>query len=375
MHNRVVMKGRDRNKPCWCGSGQKYKKCHLNREDQERENPWNAVQAHRKAFQKKACWARDVGLGQCHGTIIRAHTVSKGPNLSRIANNGHVLHYSATASDFKKTGGKLGFKSIGIKDASVFSGFCAHHDRTLFSCIENEPYSGRADQNLTVAYRTLSRELFGKDATSELRTILRNADKGQDLQAQIMLQTAIQCLDQVNEAARRELRATYQAITNALVHENFGVLRSLVIEFNGRLPFMFAGAWSPFYDLHGEPLQSGYADELLQQIFFSSFVGSPRDFICVSWLDTPDAPGKVIADQIDVLSGDQKANLCLQFVVKHVENIFFNPIWFHGLNQEQRGLLESLAFSGCDNLGAPPTVVLRPDIEFALPQATNSRWV
>lgn len=369
------MKGRDRNGPCWCRSGLKYKKCHLNREEQEPGNPWDAVAANHKAFQKKTCWALNVGFGPCEGAIIRAHTVSKGPNLSKIAKNGHVLHYGASVADLNKNGGKLLVKSIGIKDASVFNGFCADHDRRIFSCIENEPYSGRADQNLAAAYRTLSRELFGKDASSELKTILRDADKGRDLQTQIMFQAIIQRLDQGNEAARRELRATHEAITNAVVHQQFGVLRSLVIEFDGRLPFMFAGAWSPFSDLHGAKLQNGYVDELLQQIFFTSFVGDPGDFICVSWRDAPEAPGSVIADQIDVLSGDWKASVCLQFVVKHVENIFFNPTWFEGLNQGQRALLDSLAFSGVDNLGAPPAVALKPDIQFVLPQATRSTWI
>ncbi|MFK0392220.1 SEC-C metal-binding domain-containing protein, partial [Campylobacter jejuni] len=28
------MKGKDRNKLCWCGSGKKFKKCHIDRENQ-----------------------------------------------------------------------------------------------------------------------------------------------------------------------------------------------------------------------------------------------------------------------------------------------------------------------------------------------------
>lgn len=373
MHSRVAMKGCDRNKQCWCGSGQKYKKCHLNRDNQERSNPWDAIIASRKAFQKKTCWALGVGLGPCEGKIIRAHTVSKGANLSKIAKDGHVMCYRM--ADRKKAGRKLLPKSTGIREASVFYGFCSYHDRELFSCIENEPYTGRADQNLTIAYRTLSRELFGKDATSELNTILRNADKGQDLQSQIIHQAIIRKMDQSNEAARREQRATHQAIIDALVCKKFRRLRSLVIEFDGRLPFMFAGAWSPFYDLHGIQLQKGYIDEQLQQIFFSSFVGDPNDFICISWLDTPNAPGKAIADQIDMLPEDNQANICLQFVVKHVENIFFNPAWFEGLDQKQRSLLDNLTFSGVDNLGMPPVIDLMPDIEFMLPHATRSTWV
>lgn len=369
------MKGRDRNGACWCGSGLKYKKFHLNREEQQRGSPWEALAANRKAFQQKKCWAENVGLGLCKGSIIRAHTISKGPNLSKIAKNGHVLHYGADAADFKKTSRNLLVKSIGIKDASVFNGFCADHDRILFSSIENERYSGRPDQNLAVAYRTLSRELFGKDATAEMKSILRGADKGWDLQAQIRLQAVIQQMDKGNEASRRELRATHNALTNALVQQQFGVLRSLVIEFDGRLPFMVAGAWSPLSDLNGATLQNAYVDELLEQIFFASFSGDVVDFICVSWRDTHDAPGQFIASQIAELPEDQKANLCLQFMVKHVENIFFDPTWFYGLNQMQRTLLDKLAFSGIDITGAPPSETLRPDIEFVLPQAIRSTWV
>lgn len=375
MHNRAAMKGRDRNAPCWCGSGLKYKKCHYDREEQEKENPWDAVAANRKAFQQKKCWAANVGLGLCQGSIIRAHTVSKGSNLRKIAKDGHVLQYSANIEDLKKNGGKLSVKPIGINEASIFNGFCAYHDQTLFSCIENEQYSGRPDQNLAVAYRTLSRELFGKDAMAEMKTILRGADKGQDLPTQINLQALIAELELGNGAARKELRATHNALTDALVHQRPAALRSLVIAFNGRLPFMFAGAWSPFTDLYGAPLQTGYVDEILEQVVFTSFAGDPGDFICVSWRDTLDAPGKVIADQIDVLSGDQKAKFCLQLVVKHIENIFFDPAWFEGLNQGQRDLLDSLAFDGVDGLGAPPIVALDPDIKFVLPQSICSTWV
>ena len=375
MRNRTAIKGRGRNQPCWCGSGLKYKKCHYNREQQERGNPWDAVAENRKAFQQKKCWAENVGLGLCQGSIIRAHTVSKGSNLKKIAKNGHVLQYDASIASLKKNGGKLSVGSIGINKASVFNGFCAYHDQTLFSCIENEPYSGRPDQNLAAAYRTLSRELFGKDAMAEMKTILRGADKGHDLLTQISLQTLIGELDVGNAAARRELRATHEALTDALVHQRPATLRSFVIEFDGRLPFMFAGAWSPFTDLHDAQLQTGYVDELLEQVVFASFAGDPGDFICVSWRDTSDAPGKDIAAQIDELSEDQKAKFCLQFVVKHIENIFFDPAWFKGLNQGQRDLIDSLAFDGVDGLGAPPNVALKPDIEFDLPQAMCSTWV
>lgn len=366
------MKGRDRNARCWCGSGKKFKKCHLDREDQTKENPWAVVDKNRQELSKKKCYAFGVGLGGCNGGIIKAHTVSRGPNLAKIAKDGHVMHYVASFSEMKKNGGKLSVKSIGIRDASVFHGFCRKHDRDLFSCIENEAFTGRPDQCLTVAYRTMSRELYGKEATAHLRETLRGADKGRTLLEQITLQEMLDAIGTGNTAARRELKAAHEALTSALADVQFDPLRSVVFEFSAPLPFMFAGAWSPFTDFHGGKLQNGYVDELLEQIFVSSFAGDSSAMICVSWLDSDDAPGSVIAEQLMSLPSAQQASAILQFVTKHIENVFFNPDWFQALNHKQRKQLDQLAIDGLDVMGSPPSMPINFDVDFQLPKAVKS---
>lgn len=366
------MKGRDRNAPCWCGSGKKYKKCHLGRDGQPKENPWSAVDVNRKAFSQKKCCARDVGLGDCDGGVIKAHTVSRGPNLAKIAKNGHVLQYGASIPDMKKNGGKLSVKRIGIKDASVFHGFCSKHDREIFSCIENEAFAGRPDQCLAVAYRTMSRELYGKDAGAHLRETLRGADKGLQPFEQFMFQTMLDDIDTGNEAARRELKATHDALTAALVGARTDTLSSVIFEFAAPLPFMFAGAWSPFTDLHGSEIQKGFADELLEQVFVSSFAGKTSAMICVSWRNIDGAPGKVIADQLEELPDESRASACLQFVMKHVENVFFNPDWFGALDEKQKERLDQLAADGIDPMGSVPSMPVRLDVDFRLPRSMRS---
>lgn len=366
------MKGRDRNALCWCGSGIKFKKCHLDRDDQPKGNLWAAVEANRQAFNTKKCWARDVGLGPCDGGVIKAHTVSRGPNLTKIAKDGHVLHYTTSIPEMNKNGGKLSVKKIGIKDASVFYGFCSKHDRELFSCIENEPFVGRPDQCLAVAYRTMSRELYGKDAGAHLRETLRGADKGLKPFEQLMLQKMLDLINTGNEAARRDLKASHDALTTALVDVHHVTLSSVIFEFAAPLPFMFAGAWSPFTDFYGEEVQKGYADELLEQIFVSSFAGNASAMICVSWRNIDDAPGQAIAEQIKALPDDQQASACLQFVMKHVENIFFNPDWFQGLNDKQQERLNQLAADGVDSMGSVPSMPVRLDVDFRLPTAVRS---
>lgn len=367
-----MMKGRDRNTPCWCGSGIKYKKCHIDRVDQSKDNPWAAVDKNRKVFQHKKCWALDVGLGVCEGSVIKAHTISRGPNLSMIAKDGHVLHYSASVQNLEKSGGKLSVEKIGIKDASVFNGFCSRHDRTLFSCIENEAFTGRPDQCLAVAYRTMSRERHGKESASHLRETLRGADKGKSLSQQLQLQKILDLVDKGNEAAKREHAFTHDLLTKALVDNRPDILRSLVVECDGHLPFMCAGAWSPFTDLFGKELQEGGEDEVLEQIFISSFMGIPGDYICISWRHVDGAPGKIIADQVNNLLGDKKVLACLQIVMKHVENIFFNPDWFGALSGQQRSLMDALAATGVDFMGSVPDAALNLDLDFQLPVVVQS---
>lgn len=365
------MKGRDRNAPCWCGSRKKYKKCHLGRDGQSRENPWAAVDINRQAFSKKKCCAHDVGLGTCDGGVIKAHTVSRGPNLTRIAKNGHVMQYGIILKDFKQNNGKISCKSVGIRDASVFYGFCKKHDKELFSCIENKTFNGHPDQCLAVAYRTMSRELYGKDAGAHMRETLRGADKGMKLFEQIMLQTMLNDISTGNEAAQREMRATHDALTVAMTKGQYDVICSFVLEFSGQLPFMFAGAWSPFFDLYGNELQSERLNGFLEQIIVSSFATEYNAMICISWRNIQGAPGKVIAEQINALPRDQQASGCLQFVTKHVENIFFNPDWIQGLAEKQKEQLDSLAADGVDLMGSVPSRPIRADMDFQVPAASR----
>lgn len=366
------MKGRDRNSLCWCGSGKKYKKCHLDRSGQEKENPWAAVETNRRSFSRKECCAFDVGLGECSGGVIAAHTVSCGPNLSKIADDGHVLHYSASIPDMNRNGRKLSIKKIGIRNASVFYGFCAKHDRELFSCIENETFEGRADQCLAIGYRTLSRELYAKDALSHMRETLRGADKGYDLSEQVVLQSILNEIHYGNELARRELQVTHDVLTEALVRSSPERVKSMIFEFSGGLPFMFSGAWTPFTDLYGKPLQMEHTDRVLDQVLLSSFSGVTGGMICFSWLNKEDAPGEAIAEQIDQLPLDQQASSCLQLVVKHVENVFFNPAWFDGLSIDLREQLNRLAADGLDAMGSIASASILFDLDFRLPSCRRS---
>lgn len=361
------MKGRDRNSECWCGSGKKYKKCHLNRHIQPTDNPWDALSINRKAFSQKKCCAKEVGLGKCEGKIIKAHTISRSRDLSKIAKDGHVLHYGVVPSEIKRHNKSLPVKKIGIRDASVFYGFCEKHDRELFSCIENKPFIGSPQQCLHAAYRIISRELYGKDAGTHLSETLRGADKGTSLLNQIAFQARLNEISTGNEAARRELEVTHKKLTSALVQNSPESMSSLILEFKPSLPFMFAGAWTPFTDLFDRKLQDGYSKDYLEQVIASSYASHDTTTICFSWLKTESMPGKVIAEQIEKLPSHEQASACLQIIAKHVENIFYDPDWFYSLGKEQKQQIDKLAFDGMDVMGSPPSVKIITSMNFDLP--------
>lgn len=370
----VGLKVRGRNEPCWCGSAKKFKHCHLKRSDQEPDNPWDAVEANRKAFSQKKCYAEGKGLGECQGNIIRAHSVSRGANLSRIAKSGHVMQYTADIAAMNKNGGKISAKKVGIKDASTFYGFCAAHDRDLFSSVETEPFTGRPDQCLAIAYRTVSRELYGKDAAAQMPEILRGADKGRPLEQQMHLQRWIEASNWANEAARRDLRATQSALSAAIISGSNDAFDSLVLSFAAPLPFMFAGAWSPFRDLNGHDLQNGLSSRNLEQVMASSFATDVGSVVCLSWRVIDNAPGRRIAEQIAAVLPDRQASACLQVIASQVENIFFQPDWFAGLGTLQRMKLDALISGFTDMLGASRPATIVPDMDFGLPPCSGASW-
>lgn len=152
------------------------------------------------------------------------------------------------------------------------------------------------------------------------------------------------------------------------------VLRSLIIEFEGQLPFMLAGAWTPFTDIFGKELQNADGDDPLEQVFVSTHAGIERSYICFSWVDINDAPGFVIAKQISEISTDKQSMACLYVTAKHIENIFYSPDWFDALSGSQLGYLERLVMDGLDAAGSVPREPMALNLEFPLPCAITNYY-
>lgn len=82
-----------RNDNCWCGSGLKYKRCHLGREQMSATNPWDKAKEIEKAHSIRVCLHPEARAATCRGGIIRAHSVQESV-LRMIATDGHVYGWN-----------------------------------------------------------------------------------------------------------------------------------------------------------------------------------------------------------------------------------------------------------------------------------------
>ena len=220
-----------RNDPCWCGSGRKYKHCHLDRENQTPIPFREHSKEIKRKFAAKTCLAPSAWLDKCSGKIVRAHTVPKSGSLQQIAQDGHVYSFVPSLEYVEKNHGP-GPTLWGINKASTFSGFCSHHDNTTFAPLEKQVFGGTSEQCFLLGYRALAVELYKKHAASQISS-LQNADKGIPLEAQVEFQL-IPIKPLQNRAPKASIPGLkplqVQHTTKCSKNREFDTIRAYVIE-------------------------------------------------------------------------------------------------------------------------------------------------
>lgn len=93
----------------------------------------------------------------CSPNIVKAHSVQKERVLAQLEEliNGNNLIYTLDEiadQDFNING----LNPIGKKKASIFTGFCGYHDKSLFKSIEDKGFSGAPEQLYLFAYRAFA---------------------------------------------------------------------------------------------------------------------------------------------------------------------------------------------------------------------------
>lgn len=327
-----------RNEPCWCGSGRKFKKCHLDR-GAARALPFEAIRNQAAlGWEEKRCLHPLASPDACD-RIIAAHTVQRSTVLKRLVDTSK--HLKTFYREFSPNPRKVGWR-----DASTFPGFCGRHDDQTFSALEKSPFEGTSEQCFLVGYRALCHEIHQKRASIRTSRLIRElGDRGYPEDVQRTLQRNYQLIEagaRKGLAAFEELKRT---MDQSLLSGDFSGWSRLVIRFSGPLSVASTGAVSPNRDLDGEELQMLHdTDPEKQETLLYGVVttAATEAAVVLVWREGQRAPERFV-DSLMRRGSASLPGLLVQFMFAYVENTFFSAQWWESLTSDRRHHLERLA--------------------------------
>lgn len=335
--------------PCWCGSGRKYKKCHLGRAEEPSVPHWEISKHLRKHFSRKYCSVPETLRRNCSGRIVQAHTVSRASSLKRIAREGHVYKVMPTIYTLVQNSGRPEPKLIGINDASTFTGFCAYHDRELFSPIENQPFAGKSEQIFLLAYRAICREWYNKRAATENIPFLQKLDSGLSLPQQAAIQDFVSAYAEGTAAGLRNSEFYKSTFDKMLHSHDYSQMRFCHLVFDKPPAVMGSGGLFPEVDFSGNPLQDlSNVVATPDVVLFSSFSSEGRGHFCFIWHRDYDETPKRLVDSFTSIPDELKPDALLRFMFEFCENLYLEPTWW-----ESRSTAEANAIISRIRQGSP----------------------
>jgi hypothetical protein len=319
-----------RNDPCWCGSGKKYKKCHL---DRHKEVPPAAHQVTNlfNSASQRMCLHPEASPQVCTA-VINAHTVQRARVLGAIIDDtNHVLSFHSRYGKL----GKEGPFRVGWRNASTITGFCSHHDSTTYSALEAVPFTATPQQCFLHMHRSICHELFAKlsalDASSAMvQTLDRGASQEKQQSIQSVLATHVLGLQHGVE----DLRRTKSRLDAALLSRDYSVVRSVAFSFRGALNVAASGAFTPDLDIDGRRLQSlSDLSSSIEGMTASSEVLSDGCSLVLCWLADQTAP-RLFVESLLRLDAARLGAFLPQLLFLHLENTYFSSVWWSSLTRE-----------------------------------------
>jgi len=335
-----------RNERCWCGSGRKYKRCHLNRETAQPIARHEVHQKRKKVMDKRYCMHASNGRTMCSGAIVKAHTVPRGC-LKKIAEQGHVCHLGPADGRGELWGSLPPLQEVGLKNASTFTGFCRQHDNDLFAPIEDRPFHATQQHAFLLAYRALCRELFWKRIHQELVPDMREADRGMPHEAQMQIQRNVTGFQDEVDVGRRELGRHKRIYDAAWQTQDFSKVRFHIAWLDSCPQVMCSGGITPEYDFHGALLHDIMNVGIEQDnLTFTQFPVGNKGAAVFAWMEGGTGVCEGFVNSLQRLDDKELPSAFVRFAFEFLENIWFSRAWWEGLDRKAQRSVRERARSG-----------------------------
>lgn len=348
-----------RNDPCPCGSGKKYKKCCLGKQDNpfysDIRNLPEIYKAARKSARFKECVHPDKE--HCSEKIIGSHSIQNNKILSKISDNG-LLYMPCPKSD-------LSFslqKTYGRKEATVFTGFCGYHDKTTFQPIEDYDFTATKEQIFLHVYRAFALEYHKKQEAVKMSQIMF-ANKPSIINSD---EYAIEGKTGFDMAVS-DYEEEKQLFDAALLEKRYDTLTSIIWEFDGFSNFAATSGEAPMCDFLGKQIQNLLNPHVpARHIYYSVFPESNKTFVIIAWLKEYDALFSSIYEKLSSLTESEKKNYMNNTIPMTAENVVIKPSSWENMPEEQKEEFGMLFFGMADIMaldGKPYDRFIKPSFD------------
>lgn len=326
--------GSKRNKPCFCGSGKKYKNCCLLNNKKE-YNFSDIQEEYKRDWNEKICLAPEELKKECSQEFIKAHTISKSSNLKQISNNGHVM-------GFKRVLEPKPIKrliKIGISKASGINMFCKKHDNELFSILEDKKFTFTNQQIFMLSYRAICKELYQKYASIKSSNMALNIAKNNN---PYMIGLTKILLEGI-KLAIRDLEIIKQIFDSNIIKKDYDNIKYYCLIIDTIPQIMTSCAYLPNRDFNKNTLFDIFDEKAsYNYISVSTLALENGGAIIFSWINKDDITNeycKQFIQSIDKLSNKEKCGALLNWFFTCSENIFWSEEWWNSLNENQQKMI------------------------------------
>lgn len=254
--------------------------------------------------------------------------------LRRVAVDSHV-YVAAQAKRIARDTFPIEVQRRGLRDVTVFNGFCQKHDRDLFACLELEPFRFQRRQSFMLAYRAVARECYLKrkqyeslPSPDDYAAIHGIDEKLEFSDAAIVFQAA--SLSGAEDA--EELKASFD---KHLLNQAWDRVVTRAVLFPTTPTVLAAAAFQPFIDMNGQQLQDFEdLDADMSQICMSVIPTETGGAAIFSWLDSSNSAPQRFFES--VVAAPDLTSSVLHAVFDNTENFAINPTWYEGLSEEEK---------------------------------------
>lgn len=294
------------------------------------------IAATRKKFSTKVCMAP---YADHEGSIVAAHTLSREAVLRKISKEAHVYAPNLRFR-FSPNENPIHVRKLGIGDVSVFNGFCAKHDTSLFSCLENEPFTFQPKQIFMLAYRATARECYLKRKQCESLPTPEQIGAIHKIKDRLEYTDSVLRFQEASLRGAEEIEAFKTKLDGYLLQEDWEQFESFSINFPKTPNLVASFTFQPFFDMNGNQLQDFTNLRADMSTLAISLLPLETGGVAIfSWLKTANAAP--LRFYTSVAQGKNRTSAIIHAILDNGENFAISPEWYEGLPPETRDYLLS----------------------------------